>query len=272
MNDEKDTYVPYTRDSLIRTIGAEAALLASKLGTYEDEKGAIIVSFAHLANLWGWDVRKVRNAADKLDALQIWHYKKGDGRGHKSEWRKGANYVSFVLTERVQNLQKKGAKNAPNNKEYNKDRLNHAHTRKINQSKKNLSNAGDTPAPPKNEDMEQFEQCWRAFFFGSYAKYEKEQSAYKERAQAVWQYMPENKRTRLLNDLKQGKRYDKTEYFLWYLQHYEIPLQIWYNGDTDLTPAMVSNLQVLKYKGRVAYVKPEDKEAWIKQGARLFNN
>lgn len=271
MNEERNTYVPYVRDDLVRAVGADAALLACKLGCFEDEKGTIRVSFKFLADLWGWDTRTIRKAADKLSSMQIWHYEIHFGRGLVAEWKKGANYVPFIEVKKVQDLQKKGAKNAPYNKDFNKDRLNNAHTRKINQSKKNLSNAGDTPAPPII-DMEQFEQFWRAFFFGSYAKYEREQSAYKERAQAVWQYLPENKRTRLLNDLKQGKRYDKTEYALWYLQHYEIPLQIWYAGDTDLTPAMVSSLQVLKYKGRVAYVKPEDKEAWIKQGARLFNN
>ena len=216
---EQRTYVPYTPDDLIKMTDPLAALLACKLNTFADEKGAVFVSFSFLANLWGQDERKLIKAAKKLSVLEIWHYKSGDGRGHVTEWIKGANYDTFVALERGRILQIKVAKIAPNNKDIIKIDNQRVCTRKINQSKRGLTNAGDTPAPP--EVMEQFEQFWQAFFFGSYAKYEKEQSAYKERAASVWYYLQEEKRTRLLSDIRAGKRYDKTHFVLWYIQHYE---------------------------------------------------
>lgn len=267
---EQRTYVPYTPDDLIKMTDPLAALLACKLNTFADEKGAVLVSFSFLANLWGQDERKLIKAAKKLSVLDIWHYKSGDGRGHVTEWIKGANYDTFVALERGQILQIKVAKIAPNNKDIIKIDNQRVCTRKINQSKRGLTNAGDTPAPP--EVMGQFEQFWRAFFFGSYAKYEKEQTAYKDRAAAAWRYLPAEKRERLLGDIKAGRRWDKTPWVLWYIQNYEIPMPIWYNGDDNLTHEMVDKLLLVKYKGRTAYIKPEDKDAWISKGARMFNN
>ena len=267
---ETRSYIPPTPDDLVAKVGFEAAALACKVGAFADEKGAIHVTFDYIAELWNCDARTIKKAAQKLEALQIWHVKRGNGRGHATEWIKGANYATFVTLERVQNLQIKGAQNAPNNKDYNKDRLISARAcaKSINQNL-SLTNAGETPATPDN--MDEFEQFWKTFFYGKYAKAEKEQSTYKDRAHAVWNLMPDEKRKRCLQDIKQGKRYDRTEYVLWYLQHYSIPLPIWYAGDPELTPEMVSALVVLKHKGKVAYVKPSDVSEWQKQGAKLFN-
>ena len=267
---ETRTYVPYTPDDLILAVGELGALLACKLGTFEDEEGNVFVSMEFIAKLWGHkDTRKIKNAAKKLSVLDIWHYKSGDGRGHATKWIKGANFATFVTLERVQKMQIKGAKNAPNNKDIIKiDDNKRAHARKINQSKVEPIKAGE-PAPLT---MEQLEEFWKAFFFGSYAKYEKEQSAYKERVQAVRAHMPEDKRTRMLKELKAGKRWDKSYYVLWYVQNYKPMPPIWFAQDPDLTPAMVGQLRVMKYKGKVAYCKPEDVNAWLNAGARLFNN
>lgn len=121
MNEQK-TYTPYVPDDLVKMLNGDtvAALLACKIGTFADEKGTIFVSFSFLSELWNIDIRKIRNAADKLALLQIWNYKRGDGRGHVTEWKKGANYDTFVILKRVQNLQIKGAKIAT----YNKDIIN----------------------------------------------------------------------------------------------------------------------------------------------------
>ena len=265
---ERDTYIPYMRDDLIKRVGFTAASLASKLQTFADEKGAVRVSFSYLAEIWGTDKRQLVKAANLLAALDIWHYTKHRGRGLVTEWKKGANYEPFVTLKKVQILQKKGTKNAPNNKDYKKDRLISAHTRVTNQSKRGLTNAGETPATP--EVMEQFEQFWRAFFFGSYAQYEKEQMSYKERAQAVWQYLPAEKRERILREIKAGNRYDKTHFALWYLQHYKQMPPVWFAEDPNLTADMVGQLQVMKYKGRVAYCKPEDVQTFLANGAKLF--
>ncbi|MEE1131024.1 MAG: hypothetical protein UHX00_05250 [Caryophanon sp.] len=267
---ESRTYIPYVPDDLVKALDPLAALLACKLGTFADEKGAVCVSFAYLAEMWGVDKRQIIKAADKLSALQIWHYQKHHGRGLVTEWQKGTNFAPFVTLEKVQNLQKKGTNFAPNNKDYKKDRLISARAcaKSINQNL-SLTNAGETPAT--HDNMDEFEQFWKAFFFGKYAKAENDQSAYKDRAHAVWNLMPDEKRSRCLADIKQGKRYDRTEYILWYLQHYSIPLPIWYAGDPELTPQMVSNLIVVKFRGQVAYIRHEDKDEWIKKGVKLFN-
>lgn len=266
-----DTYTPYVPDKLVVAVGFDAAMLACRLEKFADEKGTIRVSFAYLAEMWGVDKRKLVKAADLLATQDIWHYTKHHGRGLVTEWKKGANFASFVTLKKVQILQIKGTKNAPllhNNKDNKKDRLSaRMHARPINQ-KRGLINAGETPATP--EVMEQFEQFWRAFFFGSYAQYEKEQMPYKERAQAVWQYLPAGKRERILREIKAGNRYDKTHFALWYLQHYKQMPPVWFAEDPNLTADMVGQLQVMKYKGRVAYCKPEDVQTFLANGAKLF--
>lgn len=262
------TYIPYLLDNLVAAVDSDAAILACKLGTFADEKGVILVSFSFLANLWNWDERRVKKAAKKLSALDIWQYKQGDGRGHVTEWKKGSNFAPFVTLKGVQNDPIKGADFAPYNKEYNKDRLISAPTRVINQSNFEFNNAGDTPATP--EVMDQFNILWQAFFFGSYAKYEKEQAAYRDRALAVWKYMPAEKRERLLRELRAGKRYDKTHWVLWYLQNYNPAPRMWFNGDDDLTPNIAARCVKLLYKGRCTYCMPEDKDELIKLGAKEY--
>lgn len=261
------TYIPYTRDDLVRSVGFVAANLASKLDAFADEKGVIYVSFGALAELWNVDVRVIRKAADTLSALQIWHYTRGNGRGHLTVWEKGANYATFVTLKRVQIMQKKGTKNAPYNKDNNKDRLISAHTREINQSGKGFD-VGDTPTPPII--MEEFEQFYQAFFFGKYAKHEKEQAPYKDRAAAVWRYLPEEKRAGLLRDIKAGKRYDKTHWILWYVKHYEPLPPIWFNEDLSLTAEMIDGLAKFRYKNKCAYCMPGDLQTWLNNGGQKY--
>lgn len=143
MNTDKRTYIPYIPDDLING-DPLPALLACKLGTFADKKGAILVSFAFISKLWNISERKLVKAAEKLDALQIWHFKRGDGRGHVTEWIKGANYATFVTLERVQISQIKGAKNAP----YNKDIIKNNNSAGARKSfKKKIT--GDTPVLPR---------------------------------------------------------------------------------------------------------------------------
>ena len=269
---EQETYNPPMPDRLIRAVGFEAAALACRLPQFEvkkgEKKGAVFVSLSYLAGLWGIDQRRLAKAAEKLQALQIWTYKKGDGRGHVTEWKKGTNFATFMTRKRVQNSQIKGTDFAPYNIDNNIDGLTNAHERVTNQPIVSNLIAGDTPAPPI--DMEQFDIFWRAFFFGSYAKYEKEQAAYKERAAAVFAQMDTTKRERMTRELRNGKRYDKSHFVLWYIQNYNPAPSIWYAGDPELTADMVGQLQVLKYKGRVAYCAPGDVQVLVNLGARLF--
>lgn len=145
MKTDTRTYTPYVPDDLIKAVGFEAAMLACRLPLFADENGSISVSFSFLAELWGVDKRTIKTAADKLNAMQIWHYKKGDGRGHFTEWKKGANFDTFMIQKRVQILHVKGTKNVP----YNKDTKNNNMRAGARESLRRKSNIGDTPKTPR---------------------------------------------------------------------------------------------------------------------------
>lgn len=202
---KKHTYTPYIPDDLVSALAGDtdAALLACKLGTFADEKGAIFVSFSYIANLWNWkDERRVKKAANKLSVLQIWHYKKGDGRGHISEWVKGANYDTFVTLKRVQNLQIKGTKNAP----INKDIINKGGGR----ARVSASSASK-PSTLKKEVMEDFDKFWTGY---KPAKdYEHERGA----CERLWSLMSPELRAEIITVCKRAKG-NKNPY--WWMRDY----------------------------------------------------
>ena len=120
----KDGYAKYTPDRLVRTIGADAALLASRLVAFADTKGIARISFQEIHNMYGWSDYTIRKAAEKLHVMQIWLYKPGAYRTIKTEWRKGANFEPFMTLKGCKNFTEKGANFEPllhNNKENNKE-------------------------------------------------------------------------------------------------------------------------------------------------------
>ena len=127
---------------------------------------------------------------------------------------------------------------------------------------------GGTPCDPRI--MELFEQFWQAFFFGSYAQYENEQAAYKARAAAVWRLMTPTAQASCLQQVRNGKRYDKTHFVLFYLQKYKEPLPIWRNGDDDLTAELAGRCVKIRYKGELCYCLPKDFERCKAAGAVEF--
>lgn len=70
------------------------------------------------------------------------------GRGIFTEWEKGANYDTFMTLKKVHNLQKKGTKNVP----YNKDIINNkrAHAR---EDFINKDNSAASRAPRKGKRL-----------------------------------------------------------------------------------------------------------------------
>jgi len=145
MTSEKRTYIPCIPDALVQSVGFEAAALACKLPAFADENGAICVSFQFLADLWGVDKRTIKKAAEKLAALQIWSYEKHHGRGLVTEWKKGANFVSFIGEKKVHILQEKGTQNVP----YNKDTRNNNMRAGARVRYFNKNNSQGTPLLPR---------------------------------------------------------------------------------------------------------------------------
>lgn len=147
MKTDTRTYTPYVPDDLIKAVGFEAAVLACKLPLFANEDGKINVSLSFLAELWGVNKRTLKAAAEKLSAMQIWHYKTGVGRGNYTEWVKGTNFATFMQLEKVQILHIKGTNFAPllHN---NKDTKNNMRAG-ARESLRRKSNIGDTHKTPR---------------------------------------------------------------------------------------------------------------------------
>lgn len=269
---EQKTYT-IVSDDLCPIVGGDGAIICGKIAAFCGKEKTCTIPKDYLLGLLPLSERTLDKLFAKLQLLGYITYKAGGGRGRACVFGKGANLTPFIIEkrrnnckEKAQNLQKKGAEIAP--VKYNKNivRLN-AHTRETKQTNKK-GNAGDTPTPP--QVMEQFEQFWQAFFFGSYAKHEASQEPYKERAAAVWAQMTNSARNTCLANIRNGMRYDKTFYILHYLQSYKEPLPIWKNGDIGLTPELAGACVKLRYKGELVYCLPENYKRCIAEGCVDF--
>lgn len=269
MNEQK-TYT-IVSDDLCRIIGANGAVICGKIANFcGDTNEPCEIANEVLCELLGVSLHTLLDILTKLQMLGYIERNASNGRGHVTTYKKGANLTPFIIAKKVQILHKKGAEIAPI--KYNKsiDSLTRTHVRENKQTKRK-GNAGETPAPPK-EVMEQFEQFWQAFFFGSYAQYEQAQEPYRQRAAHVWALMTPSARVACLRDIRAGKRYDRTEYILFYLQKYKEPLPVYFNGDNELTPQFVDHAVVLRYKGVICYCTPENKERCLKAGCTLVRD
>lgn len=265
---EQNTYT-IVPDELVKAVGANGAIVCGKIATIcGQDNTPCEMSNERLCELLRISLPTLLRLLDKLVLLGFIERKTHNGRGCVTTYKKGNKILPFLVEKKVTKFNKKGNKILPINYNNNIDGLTNAHERVTNQPIVSNLIAGDTPAPPI--DMEQFDIFWRAFFFGSYAKYEKEQAAYKERAAAVFAQMDTTKRERMTREMRNGKRYDKSHFILWYIQNYNPAPSVWYAGDPELTADMVGWLQVLKYKGRVAYCAPGDVQALVNLGAQLF--
>lgn len=250
---EQNTYT-IVPDELVRAVGANGAIVCGKIATIcGQDNTPCEMSNERLCELLRISLPTLLRLLDKLVLLGFIERETHNGRGCITTYKKGNKILPFLIGKKVTKFNKKGNKILPINYNNNIDGLTNAHERVTNQ-----------PV------MELFDIFWRAFFFGSYAKYEAEQADYRERAAAVFAQMDATKRERMTCELRNGKRYDKSHFVLWYIQNYNPAPSIWYAGDPELTADMVGRLQVLKYKGRVAYCAPGDVQALVNLGARLF--
>lgn len=118
-------YTKYIPDSLVAVAGLGAAVLAARLDAFSDENGTAEVSCRWLCEVYGWSDGSMRNYARKLDVLQVWHIsRKGDGRTHKTQWKKGTNFNTFFSQKGYKFCTKKGANFEPYNKNNKKEKIN----------------------------------------------------------------------------------------------------------------------------------------------------
>lgn len=255
-------FVYYTQDLCKEVGGANEAAICSKVWYFCGEQNTPTpIHLSWLCDMLCIKERTLKKYIKKLVLLGMIEYTARYGKGLAPLFKRGQNLYPY--------FDEKGTKNAlkrvqeMQGKEYNKniiDGLDNAHAHA------HISN----PKPINQKEkkvMEQFEKFWQTFFSRTYKKHEEGQMQYKERAAAVWAQMSETARRSCLCQLQSGKRYDKTSYVLWYIKNYQEPLPIWYNGDDDLTPQMVSQMVVLRYKTKIAYCYPKDLERVLKAGA-----
>lgn len=205
----KDGYT-IVSDNLCAIVGADAAIIAGKVVSMCGDSEQCEISLKYLADILGVSIDQVRRYINKLHTLGYIEYIPRNGRGFLPIFKKGANMLPFIAEKGCKNAAKKVAKMQPNNINNNIVCLDNAHAHISNKQNKQTE-----------KEMDSFDIFWQAFFFGSYAQYEREQNAYKERARAVWAMMSDAAKEACIKELRNGKRYDKTTYVVFYLQNYE---------------------------------------------------
>lgn len=248
MINEERTYT-IVFDDLCRIVGANAAVIAGKVATMDTGDGCEI-SLQFFADLLRVDTRTIRNICKQLQMLGYIVYTPRHGRGSTPIFKKGKNLHPFIIEKRGKIQQEKGKNLHP--KEYNENIVcNNAHTR-------------DTSFD------ELFRAFWQAF------NPPKEHQVEFTRCAALFAKMDKDTKQYLLSELRAGKRRknaigkDYTSPYL-YLLDYKPQIPIWRVGDSDLTPEMVDTLKIVRLEGRIAYCRPQDLTALIKQGAQVIN-
>lgn len=248
MINEERTYT-IVFDDLCRIVGANAAVIAGKVATMDTGDGCEI-SLQFFMDLLGIEKRTLRSEISRLQTLGYIVYTPRFGRGSTPIFKKGTNLHPFMEIKGTKNAQKRVQKMPP--KEYKESIVvNSAPTR-------------DT----RIDDL--FRAFWAAF------NPPKEHQVEFTRCAALFAKMDKDTKQYLLSELRAGKRRknaigkDYTSPYL-YLLDYKPQIPIWRVGDTDLTPEMVDTLKIIRLEGRIAYCRPQDLTALIKQGAQVIN-
>lgn len=192
----------------ISEISTKAAIIAGKILAFTDDKEWCEIDRAYFRKICeNCSEDTLRRQLQLLETLGYIELKLGDGRGNVTQAKRGAKMLPFTEKKGRKNSPKRVAKFAPKNKN--------------NKNKIDISAPTRVSINQKEKFMEEFEQFWQAFFFGSYAKHEQDQLPLRERCERVFALMPQAKRDALLRDIKAGKRYDKTHFVLWFIQNYK---------------------------------------------------
>ena len=256
----------YTKiiDELLPVIGADAAVIVGKVIAFSGEQGECSMSLQYLADLFGTSTDTIRRHVKRLNALGYIVYKEGRGKGNCSTFQKGAKLLPYEPSKRVQNCAQKVADLQPINNNKNNMVSTTAHTRVTDQQKKRSFN------------MEDFNLFWNGF------APRKEYQAERERCEEKWRYMPQEMRTAIINELRQGiKRKNRSGFYYkspyLYLNDFTMPLPIWYNGTAEAGYAMdeakKGGYTLVAFRmpdRRIAYCKPQDVEQVRQAGGRAI--
>lgn len=177
---EKQTYT-IVSDDLCQVVGANGAVICGKIASLCGEKNTPCeISHSYFCRLLGIDVRTLRRILADLRQVGYIEYKKGDGRGHTTTYKRGTNMTPFFADKGGQKCSIKGDKNAPLKIYYeNIGGGAHAHARTSvpSPSSKDLTGSqGDTPCNPQsNTSMNYpFEKFWADFKVAPEFEYEKQ--------------------------------------------------------------------------------------------------
>ena len=282
IKNEDAYYTGYYRN--VRDLGAIPALVFDTICGLIRDTGIGEIANSTLMELLG--IKSKRTLIDAINKIIEAGYvekKNGDGRGNKCIYyitEKGAENVPFMgekgcrkYTKRVQILHEKGAENAPINKVLNKE-LNKESDGVLRETQNtSLSNTTTT----NFENMKDFAEFWE--LFGA----EREFAHEKENCEKVWSLMPENYKSNLLQQLRNGKRYRvrKNDNPYWYLQNYngeQLPSEMPYMRHGTVKFDRWCNdawkdgkkIALIMYEGSIAYCLMEDLPQMQSAGAEYL--
>ena len=276
---------------IVRELGAwEAVVYGTIADILRKKDGYGNVSNDTLINLIGRDKKSIYRWIDRLIDAGYLEKVGGKGRGNISIYyitKKGGNMTPFeeekrgqIDTEKGANMTKKGGEMPPlntgENKEINKE--SGGETRVPVDVPASLPALSDT-TPLNFENMEDFNLFWEMY------PGDPNWQGEKENCERVWFAMPQEWRDKLIQQLRDGKRWRVRENDnpYWYLKNYsgedvkgELPFlrqgtvefEKWHSKNV----ASGVRMCLLHFRERVAYCLYSDLQTMVDAGAKVLND
>lgn len=265
----------------VRDLGAIPALIFDTIcGLLRNSDGIGEVSNSTICELLDITPQHLRPVIKKIIQEGYIEKSEGVGRGNKCTYmitEKGKQNCPFPIVDKRETffpkkgnkISIKGKQNCPLNKELNKELKGgsaHEHT----------PAPAPTPTTPPQKDFLEF---WNLFCPDT------SHDADKQNCFAVWQSMSEDSQKTLLNDLRAGRRYKKTDNPYWYLKDWQAPLPFMRQGTQafadwlDRARKDGKGVLLIKYpvdpnvpvdQAPLAYCLAEDKDKMLNAGAVLL--
>lgn len=265
----------------IRELGAVPALVFNTIaGLLRTKNGYGEINNETLCELIGVTVQYLRSVIKKLISEGYIEKVAGKGRGNISIYyitEKGKQNIPFFDQKRETKPIIKGKQNAP--KRETKRTLSNIYNTELNTGGKNVYAGAPAPAPTTTPTQEDFFKFWSLFCPDTSHDHDKENCF------AVWQSMSESDRKMLLDDLRAGRRYKKTDNPYWYLKDWQAPLPFMRQGTQafadwlDRARKDGKGVLLIKYpvdpnvpvdQAPLAYCLAEDKDKMLNAGAVLL--
>ena len=270
----------------VRELGAVPALVFNTIaGLLRAKNWYGEINNDTLCGLMGITVQYLRPIVKKLISEGYIEKVAGRGRGNISIYyitEKGKQNVPFYDQKRETNRIIKG-KQIVSKRETNPT-LSNIYNTELNTGGKNVYAGAPAPAPTTTPTQEDFFKFWNLFCPDTSHDHDK------ENCYAVWQSMSEADRKMLLDDLRAGRRYKKTDNPYWYLKDWRAPLPFvpfskqgtpeftqWYNDAHEAGKLLC----IIRYpidpdrpleSSPLAYCLPEHKQIMLDAGAILIRD